>query len=509
MTEEHSGPSWYGAEERRRRDGAPRHEGLPALVWVAALVGLTAVRLALPWQESDLMSIHQAVVESLAAGQNWGRQALFASLEFPPLPMLGMVAADAAGAWIGVAGGHLLAAFCQAWALLYVFRIPDSHRERLLLMALVGAALLVPYPAGVVALPDPNWVVAVPLAAFLFHLSQWERQAALRDIVVLSVCLGLLVFCGIAGASLALILTAAVLAEVATHPHLTASDRHGSMWLLGAPVVYCLALMLLFNWLIMSDPLAPLRMLAGGDASRWSAGAFADALGRYPFWIVPLALGLLLVGRLRGFGLPSCLLLSLTVVPLAGAAVGAGGVFTSGVRIALTVLGVVSLSTVLVAARGLPRRRHRDAVIGLCVLTAAVLAVAVPAQPDSEMDRALQRAPRPETVIRAVDEHWPKSRIRVYGIRAPAAFADPNHERFVASVDFHQGILLEQARAEQMHVLLPPPDWRQPANGLDSPAEVRRRGGHHWLLERTWPSGWQLWRCVVPPDGESHLPAGE
>ncbi len=509
MSEEHSGPSWYGAEERRRRDGGPRHNGPPALVWVAAVVGLTAVRLSLPWLESDLMSIHQAAMESLAAGQNWGRQALFASLEFPPLAMLGMLAAETAGAWVGVQGGHLLAAFCQAWALLYLVRIPDNHRDRLLQVAVVGAALLVPYLAGVVARPDPNWVMAVPLAAFLFHLSQWERQAPLRDIVVMSVCLGLLVFCGIAGVSLAVILTTAALAEVATHPNLTTSDRHGTMWLLGAPVVYCLVLMLLFNWLIMSDPLAPLRMLAGGDASRWSAGAFADALGRYPLWIVPLVLGLMLVGRRQRFGLPSCLLLSLAAVPLTGAAVAAGGVFPSGVRIALAVLGVMSLSTVFVAARGLPRRRHRDTAIGLCVLAAAVLAVAAPAEPASEMDQALQGAPTPEAVINAVDEHWSGSRIRVYGIRAPAAFPDPNHERFVPSVDFHQSILLEQARAEQMHVLLPPPDWRQPERGLDSPAEMRRGGGQYVLLERTWPGGWQLWRCVVPPDGESHLPAGD
>ncbi|MFW5802995.1 MAG: hypothetical protein ACOCWJ_03670 [Verrucomicrobiota bacterium] len=509
MTEEHHGSSWYGAEERRRRDGGSCHDGLPALVWVAGVVGLTAVRLSLPWLESDLMNIHQAAMESLAAGRNWGRQALFASLEFPPLAMLGMLVAESAGTWIHVTGGHLLAGLCQAWALLYLVRIPENRAGRLLVTALIGAAFFVPYPAGVLARPDPNWVGAVPLCAFLFHLSRWERQAPLRDIVVMSVCLGLLVFCGIAGVSLALILTAAALAEVATHPQLTASDRHGTMWLLGAPVVYCLALMLLFNWLVMSDPFTPLRMLVGGEANSWNAGAFADSLVRFPLWIVPLVLGLLVVGWRRRFGLSSCLLLSLAVVPLVGAAVDAVGAFPSGVRISLTMLGIAGVCVVILTARGLPRCRYRDAAIGFCVLATAVLAVAVPAQPAAEMDRALQGAPRPETVIRAVDEHWPGSRIRVYGIRAPAAFPDPNHQRFVPSVDFHQSLLLDHAQAEQLHILLPPPEWRQPAKGPGSLAEVRLSGAHYLMLEQTWSGGWQLWRCVVPPEGESHLPIGD
>ena len=506
---ETTGPSWYGATGADVAQRHPRREGLTALLLAGSLIALTAGRLMLPWLESDLMTIHQVAMEALAAGRNWGRQALFASLEYPPLPMLATLVAAPLAEWLDVSAGHLLTAVCQAWALLYLVRIPDNLRDRALLVLLMGLGMLTPYAAGVALRTDPNWVVAVPLAAFLFHLARWERSAPLRDIVALSICLGLLVFCGIAGLSLALILTVAALAEVASHPDLTPQDRHGTMWLIASPVVYCAVLVLLFNWLVMGDPLMPFRLLIGGTETSWTLGGFAGALGRRPLWILPLALGLVMVLRRHRFGLPSCLLMSLAAVPLAGAAVEAAGVFPSGVRVAQVVLAVVSLSTVVVVTLARERQRHRDWTVAICIVASVGLALVHPARSASDMDRGLAGAPAAQAVIQTVDEHWRDSRILVYGIRAPAAFADPEQKRFIASVDFHEKTLLERARREQVHVLLPPTPWRQPSTGMESPADIRRRSSRYLLLEAVYPEGWQLWRCVVSPEGESHLPGAD
>jgi len=36
-------------------------------------------------------------------------------------------------------------------------------------------------------------------------------------------------------------------------------------------------------------------------------------------------------------------------------------------------------------------------------------------------------------------------------------------------------------------------------------SDIHEHGRPWLLLEKQWPDGWQLWRCVVPPDGESKL----
>ena len=99
----------------------------PLACWLVAGFALVAIRMwGVPWADTDVLAIHRRAVESLLAGQNWGRQALFASLEYPPLTMLGMLVGEWLGGLLRIDGGRLTVAVAQVWALLYAVRTPQS-----------------------------------------------------------------------------------------------------------------------------------------------------------------------------------------------------------------------------------------------------------------------------------------------------------------------------------------------------------------------------------------------
>jgi hypothetical protein len=90
-------------------------------------------------------------------------------------------------------------------------------------------------------------------------------------------------------------------------------------------------------------------------------------------------------------------------------------------------------------------------------------------------------------------------------VRLPALYHDALERRFVARMDYHEGLFVEQAQREVMHLLLPPPDGRFYPRGQNVFTNLHRNGDPLLLLETQWDSGWQLWRCVIFPDRESRL----
>lgn len=488
----------------------------PLACWLATGLALVAIRMwGVPWADTDVLTVHRRAVESLLAGQNWGRQALFASLEYPPLTMLGALIGEWLGKLLRIDGGRLTVAVAQVWALLYAVRTPRGQRARLLGTLALAATFSLPFCAGVLVRADPNWVLAVPAACVLFHLSRWELDTSLRDLVVLSISLGLLVFGGVVGLALSVSLLVAALFEVATHPSLPTDNRHGAAWLLTSPPVYCAALVLLFNWLIMGDPLVPFRQA--------SSGIIASPTGGYtfPHWALLVGLALFalnpaaLVAR-RRFGLHSALLLTLLAVLAVQTLAANANLFPAGARCVLALAVAISAATALVARSGTtPRpdapsanthttpppphptqRQWRMAMA--CVTLALTLGAFTSTPAHSQFDTALHPAPTPSAVGQTVDRTWAAGRVIICGVRTPAAFPDLTAERFLPSVDFQYNALLKRAETEQIHLLLPPPDWRQPTGPM-SPDNIRHEGATRFLLEAVWPGGWQLWRYVIPP----------
>jgi hypothetical protein len=93
----------------------------------------------------------------------------------------------------------------------------------------------------------------------------------------------------------------------------------------------------------------------------------------------------------------------------------------------------------------------------------------------------------------------------VYGVEVPALYHDPRERRFVARLDFREREFLDQAADEQLHLLVPPPDgWYCPRRGSVF-SDIHANGRPWLLLERQCHGGWQLWRCVLAPKGESRI----
>jgi hypothetical protein len=297
--------------------------------------------------------------------------------------------------------------------------------------------------------------------------------------------------------------------EVRQVSRVNPEEQSGVKMLIWAPFVYCAFLWLLWNWLIMGDMLFCLNRVVA------SCRAFT------------------LAETLRGLGASVCelpvLLLGAVVVlcltlgtPLAGIAaclaVGLIGIFA--VRTAAVLLqlypGGASIAGIVacVASLALPwmtgageSQIGRTALLSarLLIVPVILLTLALPGvSVVSEAAFAADAPPRDE-ITAWIDQFWPNSRTAVYGMRLPAVYHDPQERRFVARLDYNRNVFLDQAGREQMHLLVPPPDGRYYPR-IHSPfAHIHEQGARWLFLENEWPSGWQLWRCVVPPEGESKL----
>lgn len=487
------------------------HRQPATLWWLAVILGLVAVRFALPFRGTDTTIVHEAVVDSLLHRHNWGRQALVGALEYPLLPTLGLLLARVA-VGSGLAA-RLLLALCQAWAFSYLLRLrpPGMRRVVFGVIALLAMAVLPDLRLAVLAL-DVNWLAAVPFCAAVYHVVRWFREGILRDAVLTAVNAALLVFCGLGGALIGL----GILVVLVHSVHWPAVRRplgtEGIPALIWSPLLYCVFLWVLWNWLILGDILFSFRQLWG-------------ALGNTPGFAVPGAMLRAAVAgpaSLWGFALIAAATIGTghRRVPIAMLGIAAATVVARALCLALGLFA--GAGTLLVLSAGLavfaalpggrkvaaPSRRGRLLQVAATAGGCAVLlhAASLIAVPDPVTEGAfVGNAPTAEEITALIDRQWPHSRTAVHGVRLPALYHDVKENRFVSRVDFHEGVFTRQAQDEVMHLLVPPPDGRFYLSGTSVFSDIHRRGRPYLLLERQWPTGWQLWRCVIAPDRESNL----
>jgi hypothetical protein len=473
------------------------------------LAALVALRLLLPFRDSDTLLVHRAIVDSLLAGHNWGRQALVGALEYPLLPTLGLLAARVV-CGTGIAAVALVA-LSQSLAVCYLLRLRPTRSRRLVLGLLLGLlAVFLPDVRAALTALDPNWVAAVPFCAAIFHLLRWFQERSIRDAVLCAVNAGLLVFCGIGGGMVGLALVLVLARDVRLAGGSDGVKRQGIAVLVWAPLLYCLGLWFLWNWLILGDLLFCLKHLWHALVSV-PAGAFlktgAWALLTAPAvaWACALFAASGSAGRdRRAVG---GLLVLCGAAAAARAACLAAGLLPGAATLLTVCAGAGALAIVSVPVAGVPQARRwlRLAAVGagLLVLVADMALIPVP-DPVAEGSFAAG-APPPQEITRLIDRDWPQSRTAVYGVRLPALYHDALERRFVARMDYHEGLFIEQAQHEVMHLLLPPPDGRFYPRGHNLFTTIHRDGTPLLLLETQWDSGWQLWRCVIFPDRESRL----
>jgi len=482
---------------------------LKPVLWLLVLGAAMALRLQLPFRATDTQMVHGAVVDSLLAGHNWGRQALVGALEYPLLPTLGLLAAQVL---FGPAlAGMMLVALSQAWAVCYLLRFRPELARRVVFCLLLGMLVLfLPDLRAAMTALDPNWVAAVPFCAAMFHLVRWFQAGVLRDAVLCAVNAGLLAFCGVGGVLAGVALTLVLAHDVRP----TATNRRlGLPVLVWTPLLYCLALWFLWNWLILGDLLFclkhlwnALRAVAVGHFLKSAALAvWSTAPG---LWACMLFLA---AGMARGERRTMRGVLVLCLVAAGSrAACLAAGVLPGAATLLVITAAAVALALIpgpaTVETVGGQRCRWfwALAVLAGALVLAADMRYEPGADPVAEASFAAG-APSPTEITNLIDRDWPRSRTAVFGIRLPALYHDPAEKRFVARMDYHEGLFVEQARREVMHLLLPPPDGRFYPRGDPAFTRINAGGSQVLLLEKQWDSGWQLWRCVIFPDRESRL----
>jgi len=473
--------------------------------WLLLLVLAVIARLLLPGGHSDTTMVHLKLVESLMAGHNWGRQALVGTYDYPLLPTLSLLMAQVVGKSVGLSGPRLLTAIAQVWTLSYIMRFPKTYRAKCCVVPVLGLGLLFPEFREAIWVWDPNWVTVIVAASAIFHAERWLCEGLLRDAIVGAVTCGVLAFSG----AISMLFAVTTLSAMCAVPWRQLSSEKGNgegvSLLIWTPFAYCIFLLFLWNWFILGNAFFGLRNLwywfasSGGGETVIRLGHELGAMPR------PLLAGagiLLVCWGVTRFRFPAYLLLGTMTALWCSALLRAVGAYAAGGTLLGCLLLIVAclwiVSNVL-SGRISARKVAYPAlfIISVCIC----LAWRIPGTSLVEEAAFASGAPEATEITRYIDRFWPESRVMLYGVRVPALYHDPLEKRFVASLDYHEGIFLRKALEEQLHLLMPPANSGFASiRGLPFSA-VRNR----LLLEKQWATGWQLWRCVIPPEGESRL----
>lgn len=477
----------------------------PSLL-VLIFVVLALCLYCLPTRSNPAMENCNTIVESLHSSQNWGRQALVGSLEYGPLQTLFLLLCRSLGGTIGLSAGKLYSAVCQSFIIVSLLLWQKNHGRRR--RGLVGAALLL---AGAFFFPplrkllsctavSPAWLSAALFCALYYQFNQWRQEQELRWLVLCAISLALLMLCGSCGILLALGTIPVLLREIS----FTLDDKEkfsGLPTILLMPAGYALLLYFVWNWLVMDDAIFFLR----DYWSRASSLPLAALLHLPPAsWRLGLLFLLLAaLAALLAFDrtckssarllLPLALLLPLHFHFTQIMQVYSGGLPAYLLAVLLALLLVLNSSDYRLCQRPLQ-----------LLLSLALLYCALPIRVSACFQSASDAPPRTELTT-YIDQFWPDSRIMLYGLPLALAYPDLQEYRFQARLDYQESDFLTQARDEQLHLLVPPPEGKYYPARKSVLADIHAHGRPWLLLEKQWPGGWQLWRCVIPPEGESKL----
>lgn len=478
---------------------APRWHAL------AAFAALTVFLYLIPHTQSTAMRTHQAIVDALLAGNNWGRQALVGNLDFPVMPSLALLCSDIAATWLHLDGARLLCALSQACFFLYFIRAIATARNWSTAAFPLALALLLPFVRNSLMTLDPNWVAAVPAAAVFYHLLCWQKNDAdLRDIILAGANCGLLALCGIGPAVIGAVTAVFIYISVRKSFAKTGRSIAGFRSLIWSTFAYCAALWLLWNWLVMDDMFFGLR-----DAWARADSVTPDASSaQFPFfkWQIILCLAMasplcIMASKSDKGSIALSLLPQTILIPVAI-------IFSATLNLTLTGLAplicvlIIAVCTLFILSK-IPVKVSRTAAL-LAVICCTAIAFLPKSLPESGFNR-YPTPPQADEITTFIDQFWPLSRTMLYGVRLPALFPDPAEKRFVARLDYQEQDLIEQANDEQLHILIPPPDGQFYPPKHSPLADIHANGKPWLILEKQWPGGWQLWRTVTPPTNESRL----
>ncbi len=483
---------WFGTSPEADVPGDVR-----GVLWPLALfVALVAIRLALPFTANPSMEVYRQIAAAVLNEENWGRQALVATLNYPPLPAVCLLLLSPLRGWLDP--GHLMVAITQVWTFVYLVRLANIYPSRKLRW-FFGTLFLVVLLAGPAAAEaNPFWIHLVVFGSILFHLCRWERYHALRDLVVLSLNCGLMVFTGFLG--IAVGLTVLVTVWLRGDPRFI--RRNGGTTLLFLPFIYAALLYPLFNWLIMGRGFFFIQHFVDGFAH---SPLLANIQSADSFDLEYLVILAMIAVVLMAFPkVPLYLRVGANLVCVATAC----AVLRHGAEIYLggehLMFGFIEIPLLLFFLyHDQSELKSVLAVVALMAVSLVLIAACVQFRGSAKTNETFAHnppPPQPAELVELVDEYWARSRILIYDLRTAVIYAHsgPAASRFLPRLDFDEEELRKLIRKEQFHLLIPPNNGRFYSRTNSPLADIHEHGRRWLLLERQWPGGWQLWRCIRP-----------
>ena len=117
----------------------------PVLAWYACFLVLAIARVQLGGAPCLQLSIHQSIVDSILAGNDWGRQALIGNLDNPFLPTVALLAVNVFCRIFGGEPGLLLCSVSQAIIMAFILRLTFSRGKWYLAFVSIILATAVPF----------------------------------------------------------------------------------------------------------------------------------------------------------------------------------------------------------------------------------------------------------------------------------------------------------------------------------------------------------------------------
>lgn len=485
----------------------------PPFFWYACFFILTIARIQLGGRPSLQLSIHQSIVDSILAGNDWGRQALIGTLDNPFLPTVALLTINVICRFTGGNPGLLLCSVSQAIIMAFFLRITFVRRKWLLAVLLLILPLAVPFLRNLIFQLDPNWFSAVPIVIAIYYLIRWQELGFLRDLLIVAIAIGLLAFAGPGAILIAFCFIPIMAEQYRIKKHGTWQEHRGIRTILWGPLLYCIAIWLLWNSLIFNDVFFGLR-----DAAHRMTVKIANSTMPFNCLVfLPMLVTLgILANKSSHKWTARCLIPACIIIPVVAFVSARFGIGPAALGPLAFVVFLSTISLAFVAFNSSSAIRYAMYTAATCTILSACLFSNPKQQESKPEDTVMEQdektvpseaadAPKAQEIIKFIDQYWPDSRIILVGSRLPAIYPDPEAKRFISKINFNEKEFLSQAAEEQLHILIPPPDGRFYPIQNSILADIYKNGRDWLFLEKVFPNDWQLWRSTIPPKGESKL----
>ena len=485
----------------------------PILAWYACFLILAIARIQLGGIPCLQLSIHQSIVDSILAGNDWGRQALIGNLDNPFLPTVALLAVNVICRIFGGDPGLLLCSISQAITIAFILRLTFSRGKWQLAFVSIILAVAVPFLRNLLFILDPNWFSAVPAIAAVYYLIRWQELRNLRDLLIVAISIGLLAFAGPGAILIAFCFIAVMAEQYRLKMGGTWQDHRGIRTILWGPLLYCIAIWLLWNSLIFNDVLFGVR----DAAHRMTVKILHPTMPFNCLVFLPMSVTLAILSINSSHKWTTrCLLPACVIIPIIAFVSARYGIGPAGLGPLTFGLFLSTISIALFAYIPIKNVRYATYAAAVCTILVACFfgninqTVEISKDPEKQEEEAYlpteaADAPPAQELLDFIDRYWPDSRIILVGSRLPAIYPDPEAKRFVSKINFNEKDFLAQAKDEQLHLLVPPPDGRFYPIQNSILADIHKNGRDWLFLEKVFPNDWQLWRSTIPPTGESKL----